>query len=331
MEASKGIIMKRINFLALLAFSFFGNAIAQKPIGLPDNYPSKPIRIIIASSPGGGLDLCGRVVATKLSERWGTVIAENRPGNSIAFEAVLRSPPDGYTLLVSSITAFVGAELVLKSPFNVRTDFPPIVQCISTPYIVSVNIGLPVTSLGEFIAYAKSNPNKLNYAYGSLGSAPQLFGELLKVVTRIDMQGIPFKGVGPSYLEQMAGRINLTVGTTASSGPLVRAGKIRGIAVTSETRAKAFPDIPAVRETLPKFDVLGAWIGILGVKGLPTAIVNSLNKEINSILSLPDVEKTFTTDGSEIPYNSPEQFRKVIADSLDSTARIVREANITLE
>ena len=323
--------MMRLCITAMVALAFLGNANAQKPVGLPDNYPSKPIRIVIASSPGGGLDLCGRVVATRLSERWGSVIAENRPGNSIAFEAVLRAPADGYTLLAGSITAFVGAELVLKSPFNVRTDFPPIAQCINTTYIVSVNNDLPVSSLGQFVAYAKANPNKLNYAYGTLGSAPQLFGELLRLVTRIDMQGIPFKGVGPSYLEQMAGRINLTVGTTASSGPLVRAGKIRGIAVTSEARAKAFPDIPTVRETFPKFDVLGAWIGILGVKGMPAAIINGLNKEINSILSMPEVEKIFTTDGSEIPYNTPEQFRKVIADSLDSTARIVKEANITLE
>ena len=316
---------------AVVALICLGNAYAQKPAGLPDHYPGKPIRIIIASSPGGGLDVCGRIVATKLGERWGPVIAENRPGNNVAFDAVLKSPADGYTLLAGSITAFVGAELILKAPFNVRTDFPPIAQCINTPYIVSVNNDLPVTGLKQFIAYAKANPNKLNYAYGSIGSAPQLFAELLKLVAKIDMQGIPFKGVGPSYLEQMAGRINLTVGTTASSGPLVKAGKIRGIAVTSETRAKAFPDIPAIRETIADFDVMAAWIGILGVKGMHPAIINALNRTINSILATPEVEKVFTADGSEVPLNTPEQFRKVIADSLDSTARIVREANIKLE
>jgi tripartite-type tricarboxylate transporter receptor subunit TctC len=306
-----------------------GIAHAQKPTGLPDNYPNKPVRMIIASSPGGAIDICGRTIAAKLSERWGArVIAENRAGNNVAFDAVMRSAPDGYTLLAGSISAFVGAELILKSPFNVRTEFPPIAQCIHTPYIASVNNELPVKNLKEFIAYAHANPNKLNYAYGAIGSAPQLFGELLKVTTKIDMQGIPFKGVGPAYIEQMAGRINLTVGTTASSGPMIKSGKIRGIAVTTEKRVAAFPDLQTVRETLPNFDTMAAWVGVLGVKGTSPAIINALNKEINAILSLPDVGKLFTSDGSEVPLTTPEQFRKVINDSLDSTARIVKQAGI---
>ena len=323
--------MKNACIAAIMGLAIASPAQAQKPSGLPDNYPSNPIRFVISSSPGGAIDICGRAVSAKLNERWGNSIAENRPGNNVAFDLVMKSPPDGYTLLAGSISAFVGAELILKSPFNVRTEFLPISQCINTPYIVSVNQDLPARNLRELIAHAKSNPNKLNYAFGAIGSAPQLFSELLKIVAEIDMQGIPFKGVGPSYLEQMAGRINLTVGTAASSGPLVKSGKIRGIAVTSERRVKAFPDLPTVRETLPNFDVMGAWVGFLGVKGTNPQIINALNREINSILGLPDVEKMLTADGSELSLITPDQFRKVIADSLDSTARIVKQANIKVE
>lgn len=310
---------------------FCSFAQAQKPTGLPDGYPNKPLRLIIASSPGGAIDICGRMIATRLGERWGTrVVADNRPGNNVAFETIMRAAPDGYTLLAGSISAFVGAELILKQPFNVRTEFPAIAQCIHTPYIVSVNNEMPVKHLKDFIAYARANPNKINYAHGAIGSAPQLFGELLKITTNIDMQGIPFKGVGPSYIEQMAGRIHLTVGTTASAGPLVKAGKIRGIAVTTEKRVPAFPDLPTVRETLPNFDTMAAWIGILGIKGMDAAIIKALNKEINAILAMPEVAKIFSADGSEVPVSTPEQFRKVINDSLDSTARIVKKARITI-
>lgn len=316
---------------ALAAAAFTYPAQAQKPSGLPDNYPNKPIRIVISSSPGGAIDICGRMVQAKLNERWGSVIAENRPGNGVAFEAVSKSAPDGYTLMATGISAFVGGELMLKLPYNMRTKFPPVAQCISTPYIVSVNNELPVKNMKEFIAHAKANPNKLNYAYSVIGGGPHLFGELLKHVAGIDMQGIPFKGVGPSYVEQMAGRINLTLGTAASAGPLAKSGKIRAIAVSSGRRVKAMPDVPTVAESLPGFDVFEAWVGILGVEGMHPAIINALNRDINASLGQPEVEKALTADGSEVPLNTPEQFRRVIADSVESTARIVKLTGVTLE
>ena len=304
---------------------------AQKPSGLPDNYPSKPIRIIISSSPGGAIDICGRMVQTKLNERWGNVIAENRAGNEVAFDVVRKAAPDGYTLLAGSISAFIGAELSRKVPYNVRTTFPPIAQCITTPYIVSVNNDLPVKNIKEFIAYAKAHPNTLNFGFSAIGGGAHLFGELLNSTAGIDMQGIPFKGVGPSYLEQMAGRLNLLLGTAASAGPLVKAGKIKAIAVTSARRARSLPDVPTITEGLPGFDIFEAWVGILGVQGMKPPIIAALNKDINASLAQPDAEKVLTADGSEIPLNTPEEFRKVIADSIDSAARIIKQAGIKLE
>lgn len=326
--------MNRITKTAALLAATIGlvsTAQAQKPVGLPDNYPTKPIRIIISSSPGGAIDICGRIVSTKLAERWCTVIADNRPGNGVAHDAVMRSAPDGYTLMASSISSFIGAELVLKVPYNVRTKFPAIAQCISTPYIVSVNADLPVKNINEFIAHARANPNKLNFAYSAIGGGSHLFGELLNIAAGIDLQGIPFKGVGPAYIDQMAGRINLTLGTAASAGPLAKSGKIKAIAVSGSKRIKSMPELPTVRESLPNFDSFEAWVGILGVEGMNPAILNALNREINSLLSQPDVEKTLTADGSEIPLNTPAQFQKVIVDSLESTARIIKQANVKME
>jgi tripartite-type tricarboxylate transporter receptor subunit TctC len=332
-HTTKGEAMHRKSgvITGLAMACLLGAAHAQKPSGLPGNYPTKPIRVIISSSVGGAIDMCGRTVTTGLNQRWNHgFIAENRPGNGVAYDYVSKVAPDGYTLMASSISGFVGAELVMKLPINMRTKFPPIAQCISTPYIIAVNNDLPVKSIKELIAYAKANPNKLNFAYSNVGGAPRLFGELLQVVAGIDMQGIGFKGVGPSYLEQMAGRINLTTGTAASSGPLVKSGKIRAIAVTSARRLKALPDVPTMRETLPNFDVFEAWVGILGVEGMHPAIIAGLNREINAVLETPAVEKVLTADGSEIPLNSPEEFRKVIADSLESTAKIVKAAKLNL-
>ncbi len=316
----------------LLSIGTFTAAQAQKPTGLPDNYPSKPVRIIISSSPGGAIDICGRLVQGKLAERWGGgVIAENRTGNGVAFDFVSKAAPDGYTLLTTGISAFVGAELTLNLPYSLRTKFPPISQCITTPYIVSVNNELPVKNIKELVAYAKANPNKLNYAYNSTGSTSHLFGELFKYVANLDIQGIPFKGVGPSYFEQMAGRINITTGTAASAGPLAKAGKIRPVAVTSAKRMKTLPDIPTMTEVLPTFDVMEGWVGFLGIEGMNPAIIAALNREMNAVLASPESERTLTSDGSEIPLSTPAQFRKVIADSGDSTARIVKQAGIKLE
>jgi len=309
---------------------FTSTAHAQKPTGLPDNYPNKLIRVIISSGPGGAIDINGRIFVTKLNERWGNVIQDNRPGIGVAYNLMMQAQPDGYTLMVTSISAYSSAEIVQKVNYNIRTKFPPIIQFTGSPYIVTVNPDLPVRNIKELIAYARANPGKLNFGYTNVGSASQLFGELLKHNFKIDMQGIPFKGTGPAYLDQMAGRIHLLLGSASSAGPLVTNGKIRGIATTGEKRTRAQPDLPTVRESEPGFDTFSGWIGLFGLEGMNPVIINALNKEGNAILALPEVEKLLTADG-EIVGGTPEQFRKTIAESLDSTARIIRQANIKME
>ena len=324
----------RSSLVMTLAAGGMSVALAQKPVGLPGNYPNKPVRIIIGNGPGGATDTCGRTVATLLSQRWGSpVFAENIPSNGgiAANAAMMRVAPDGYTLLATGGSALAIAELVEKVPYNVRTKFPPIAQCTANSFIVTVNNDLPVRNVKEFIAYAKANPNKLNYAYSGAGEVQQLFAEALKIAAGIDIQGIPFKGFALSYADQMAGRVNLTASAAVSAGPLMKSGKIRAIAVGSAKRLKAFPDVPTVRETLPTFDVLAGWAGTVGLEGMSPALINGLNREINAVLGTPETEKMLTADGSEVPLGSPEDFRRVIADGLDSTARIVKQAGIKME
>jgi tripartite-type tricarboxylate transporter receptor subunit TctC len=315
---------------AVALAGFASQALAQKPTGLPGNYPNKTIRVIVSSSPGGAIDINGRAFSTKLNERWGNVIMENKPGTNVAYDYVRRQPPDGYTLLVTSISAYSSAELVHKVPYNIRTTFPPIIQFVGNPYIVTVSNSLPVSNLKEFIAYAKANPGVLNYGHTSVGASGHLFGEALKLAAGIDMQAIPFKGVGPSYVEQIAGRIHLLMGSSSSAGPLVKSGKIRGIATSGYKRARAAPDLPTLRETLPKFPVFQGFVGLFGVEGMSPAIINALNKEANAILDLPEVEKLLGDDG-EIVGGSPQDFRNNIDDALDSQALILKQTGIKME
>jgi len=324
--------MRRIVKAAVFISATIGTlsaAHAQKPTGLPDNYPNKLIRVIISSGPGGAIDINGRVFVTRLNERWGNVIQDNRPGIGVAYNLMMQAPPDGYTLMVTSISAYSSAEIVQKVNYNIRTKFPPIIQFTGSPYIVTVNNDLPVKNVKELINYARANPGKLNFGYTNVGSASQLFGELLQHNFKVQMQGIPFKGTGPAYIDQMAGRIHLLLGSASSAGPLVTSGKIRGIATTGEKRSRAQPDLPTVRESEPGFDTFAGWIGLFGIEGMNPVIINALNREGNAILAIPEVEKLLTADG-EIVGGTPEQFRKNIAESLDSTARIIRQANIKM-
>jgi tripartite-type tricarboxylate transporter receptor subunit TctC len=325
---SKTAIPIAVSALALAGFA--SQVLAQKPTGLPGDYPNRTIRVIVSSSPGGAIDLNGRVFSNKLRERWGNVIMEHKPGTNVAYEYVMRQPPDGYTLMVTSISAYSSAELVHKVPYNIRTKFPAIIQFVGNPYLVTVSNSLPVQNLKEFIAYAKANPNAVNYGHTSVGGSSHLFGEALKLAAGINMQAIPFKGVGPAYLEQMAGRIHLLMGSTGSAGTLTKDGKIRGIATSGYKRARAFPDLPNLRESLPTFPVFQGFVGLFGIEGMNPAIINALNKEANAILQLPDVEKILTDDG-EIVGGTPQDFRRNIDDALDSAALILKQTGIKME
>lgn len=304
----------------------------ERPVGLPGNYPSKPIHVVIATNPGGGLDIVGRGVLSRVGERWGApFVFDNRSGVNVALDLVARSAPDGYTLLISAGSLFFQADQLQKVAYDVRKKFAPVAGLTSSPFVLAVNNNMPVSNLAEFIAYTKAHPNSVNYAYVSGGSDSQLAGELLKLQTGIDMQGIAYKGVGPAYIEQMAGRIHLTFGTTASSMPQIKAGNIKPIAVTSRQRSKVLPNIPSINETLPTFDNFSGWVAVFAAEGTPAPIVNALNKEINAVLGSAEVQKFFAQDGSEVIPGPPEQLRDLLATSLETSRRVMKQANIKYE
>ncbi len=298
----------------------------------PATYPVRPVRVIVATPAGGGLDSVARPIFAKLQERMGNpFVIENRGGATVAVDAVSRSNPDGYTLLVAGNTTFFAAEQIVKVPYDVRTKFVPVAAMITTPLVVLVNIDLPIKSMTELISYAKAHPKLLNYAFLSGGSASQLAGELLKLQTGITMEGIGFKGVGPAYIEQMAGRVHVTFGSMSSAMPLVQAGKLRAIAVTTGARSPLLPDVPTIRETLPSFDVFESQAFVHAVEGTPPAIVAILNREINAVLTMPELSKLMATLGAQPTPGTPEQLQQSLVAGLDSARRIIKLANIRSE
>ncbi len=304
---------------------------AQPPQGLPGGWPSRPVRVVVAAGPGGSPDLVARLMFGKLQERWGsTFVIENRPGVTVAVDAVSRSAPDGYTLLVGSNSIFFGAEQLAKVPYDVRTRFIPISQVISTPYVVTVNNDLPVQNIAELIAYAKAHPKELNYGMIAGGTASQLIGELLKLQAGIQMEAIGFKGVASAFVELMAGRVHLYSGVLSSCMPLIKTGKIRAIAVTGPQRSSILPNVATMRESLSGFDTFDSWCGLFAVDGTPREMVAALNREFNQIMNMQEVKGKLTADGSEITPGAPEQLRESLVTGLDSAKRIVQLANIRL-
>ncbi len=309
-------------------------ALAQKPAGLPGNYPAKPVRIIIGSSPGGGTDIIARLAIVRLGERWGhSFVVENHGsgiGGILGMDMVARAAADGYTLLVTANSTVVNAALVNKTAYDVRTGFSPVVQLTSQPYVLAVSTELPVTSVKELVSYVQARPDKFNYASSGTGSAAHIGMEQLKFVSKLNIQHIPYKGIGPGLNDMVGGRIQLLFGSVLAVMPHAKNGKVKALAVGSPKRSQLLPDIPTIAETIPGFEMTG-WYGILAPGGTPAPIVNALNQDINLILALPEVKQKLATDGAESPGASPAQFRETMSTEIDKIARLVKEAGLKLQ
>lgn len=309
-------------------------ALAQKPTGVPDAYPSRPLRVIVGTAPGGGTDIITRPIMQKLSERWGVpVVVENRVsgiGSVMAMNYAVKATPDGYTLLISSASTFLNAALVLKVPYDVITTFNPVALFTRSPFVMVVPNSSPATNVKEFLEYAKSRKGAINYAISGVGSSGHLAGEWMEMAGGIEMTHVPYKGIGPAIVDLMGGRIDMLFATPNASMPHARAGKLRAIAVTSLNRAKSLPQLPAISETLPEFDV-STWFGALVPAGTPKPIIAALNRELNAILLLPDIQKALTTSGAEVVPVSPKEFGTVIASGVQKMERVIKKTAITLK
>jgi tripartite-type tricarboxylate transporter receptor subunit TctC len=320
---------------ALLALAFSTTALAQKPPALPGNFPSKPMKILVGGTPGGGTDIIARALSAKISENWGRqMVVENHAsalGSIIAMELTAKAPPDGYTLHLASSSAYMNAALVTKVPYNIRTAFAPIAQLNLQPYVLVVNAKVPASSVKELVAYAKSKNGALNYGSSGTGTASHLGMELLKSLAGVSMEHIPYKGSGQAYVDLLGGRIELMFSSAISAMPQVKAGKVKAIGAGSLKRSKLMADIPAIAESLPGFELVG-WYGLIATGGTPAAIVNALNRESVQVMNSPDMEAKLAADGAEpAEPHTPADFAKAINAEIDRWAKVIKAANLKFE
>jgi tripartite-type tricarboxylate transporter receptor subunit TctC len=302
---------------------------------LAQSYPSKPVRLIVPYPPGGGNDTLGRLFAAKLGERMGQpFVVENRPGAGamIGTEAAAKSPPDGYTVLLSSIaTHALSPNLYSRVPYDPLKDFAPITLLGIAPTVLVVNADLPAKSLGELIAAAKAKPGALAYASGGNGTPPHINAEVFKSVAGVDLLHVAYKGGGPALADLMAGRVHVMLDTAASAMPHVRAGKLRALAISGARRSPEYPDLPTFAEAgLPQYDT-NAWYSMHAPAGTPREIVRRLNGELVAILKDPDIVARFKQLSTEPIGNSPEEFAAFVRTELDKYARIIKAAGIRLD
>ena len=328
------IAARRSNRVAagmLAALAFSGVTWAQKPLGLPGNYPSKPVRVLLTSAPGGGVDFSARTVLGKLGERWGVTFVPDggMAGASglIAMEAGAKAAPDGYTLVLAASGSYTPT-ITNRFAYNPRTAFRPIAQFALGAVLVGAHPGEPYNDMKGMIAYAKANPGKLSYGATGQGGTLHLTGELIQYLTGIKIVYVPYKGTGQSVIDAIAGRVNLVIVSTTALVPHVRAGKMKSLGVTSLNRLPSIPDLPTLAEPgLPGFDYSN-WFGLIGPVGMNPAIVNVLNADINRIINTPEVTKIFVDQGSDVHTGTPEQFRLTIVDFLDMTEKLIKEIGL---
>ena len=297
------------------------------------SFPARPVRIIVGFPPGGVGDIVARLVGQWLSERLGQpFVIENRPGaaSNVATEAVVRAPADGYTLLVVNPANATSAALYDRLNFNFIRDIAPVAGLVRVPNVMEVNPSVPVKTVPEFIAYAKANPGKVNYASAGNGTTVHLAGELFRIMTGVNMVHVPYRGSAPALTDMLGGQVQVMFDTLPSSIEHLRTGKLRALAITTSARYPALPDIPALGDYVSGFEA-SVWQGIGAPKNTPPAIVEKLNKEINAALADPKVNEQLANLGSTVLALSPAEFGTLIAEETEKWAKVIRAANIKAE
>ena len=323
-------ILSRI--LSRAAFLPLGLAIAVPALAQQD-YPSRSIRLITPAAPGGTTDILARVFSARLTGVFKQpVVVDNRASASgvIAGELTANALPDGYTLLLAYHQHTVNAALNPKLPYHPVDSFTPITQLTSAGLLLVVNPSVPVRNLEEFVAWTRNFKGPLNFGSAGIGSGGHLAGELYKLMTGVKAEHIPYKGSGPALMDLIAGQYHFNFAGIQAAQVQVRAGKLRALAVTAPKRLAALPDLPAVSEVLPGFEVVG-WYGVIGPAGLTKPIVTRLHDELVKILNQPEVRERIVADGSEPVGSAPEDFRQFMLADVAKWAMLVKESGAKLE
>ena len=297
-------------------------------------YPSKPVRMVVPSSAGGGTDIVARIIAPDLSKRLGQqVVIENRAGagTMIGIEVAAKSPPDGYTLLMGLSTLAINPALYKKVPYDAMRDFAPITLAVSSPAILVVHPSIPAKTVKELIAFARARPGQLNYASAGTGTFPHMSMELFLSMAKLKLEHIPYKGTGPAMIDMLAGHVAVMTGTILTSMPQIRAGRLRGLGITSSARSAVVPEIPTIAEAgLPGYEAT-QWYGMLAPAQTPKDIIARLHAEATRVLQQPEIRERFAGDGADPVGNAPEEFRRYIQSEITKWAKVAREAGIKPE
>jgi tripartite-type tricarboxylate transporter receptor subunit TctC len=323
----KGILMKLLHsLLAALLVAVAVPALAQ--------YPSKPVRIIVPYPPGGTSDILARLSAARLTESMGQpFLVENRPGASgtIGSQAVAKSAPDGYTLVLGTISSHGIVSAVSNTPYDPVKDFAAVTVIGSTPNVITVHPDLPAKNFGELLKLARAKPGKLNFGSTSPGGSPHMSAELLKMMAGIDIVHVPYKGAGPMLIDLIGGQIQIGFDNLPSSMAHIKSGKVRALAVTTAKRWPGTPDVPTVAESgVAGYEVSG-WFGLLAPAGTPKPVIDALYKAVSAMLKQPEVQKQMLELGAEPGGNTPEAFAKQVADEVATWKKVVAATGVKVE
>lgn len=317
--------------LLALPFALLLLAATALPAEAQD-YPIRPVRLIVAFAPGTTSDIIGRMVAEKLTRQMGQpFVVENRTGagGTIGAETVAKAEPDGHTLLLSTAALPVSAHVYPNLRYNTAKDFASVTVISHSPLLLAANLDFPPKSVQELVQYTKKNPAKVSFGSAGVGTSHHLTGEKFKLDTGIDMLHVPYKGSGPAHIDLMSGQIQLMFDNIVALIPHVRAGKVRPIAVSSAKRHPQLPEVPTIQEAGVKDFETVAWFGIVAPAGTPRNVIARLNAETLKALKLPDVEKRLVDSGSDVIGNSPEQADEFLRAEVEKWRKVVRAANVT--
>jgi tripartite-type tricarboxylate transporter receptor subunit TctC len=297
-------------------------------------YPTKPVRMIVPWAPGGTTDILGRVIAQKMGEKWGQpVLVENRGGaaGNIGTEAAARSPADGYTLVLGTMSSHAMNQFLYeKMTFDPVADLAPISLVANVATVLVVNPSLPVKNVNELIALARAKPGQLNFASGGIASFNQLCAELLKMSTRIDIVHVPYKGGGPAVADLVGGKVDMLFTGAPVTMSHIKSGRLKVLAVTDSQRSAALPDTPTMGESVPGYE-FNNWYGIMAPAGTPRPLIDLLNAEVHRILALPDVRERFSGLGADPTPSTPEKFAAVMKTDAEKWGRIIKQAGVRAE
>ena len=317
--------MKRLALAALLVIAC--------PLAASQSYPDRPVRMIVGFPPGGAADILGRIAAQRISDALGQqVVVDNRggAGGLIATEIAKRGAPDGYTLLFSSIPHVINPHLYRKVSYDALKDFAPVIQFVSVPLMMATGSTFPAKTVKELLTLAKAKPDQVNYASAGAGSSSHLAMELFKSMADVRMTHVPYKGTGPLITDLISGQVAVTIASAVPLAPQVSGGRLRGLGVTSAKRSAAFPELPAIAETLKGYEVVN-WFGIFAPAGTPRPIVGRINSALSEALQSPQLVKSLNAAGADAVGGTPDAFAQVVASDHAKWARVVRESGARVD